>query len=237
MKTEQIKLMLVEDDPEYRHVIQFALRNDSELELISQFASAEQALSRLQNPSNRMQPDVVLLDLNLPGISGLDALPKLTRRIPESKVIVLTQSDNEADVLRAIKRGATGYLLKSASVQEIRSGIQDAMAGGAALDPKMARYIVNAVKNRDAPNQDNSDLSERETEILLLIAEGKARKEISGKLQISVKTVDNHIAHIFEKLHVANAPRCHRQSLQDRHLSAQIGFSAKSQTLLTGSGE
>ena len=205
MKTK-IKIMLVEDDPEYRHVIKFAFRNDLKLELNSQFATAEQALRSFQNSSNKILPDVVLLDLNLPGISGIDALPELTKLSPSSKIIVLTQSEKEADILHAIKQGAVGYLLKSASIQEIRSGIHDVMAGGSPLDPKMAKYILNSFKSREATSEDDSELTEREMEVLLLIAEGSARKEIGDKLQISIKTVDNHIGHIFEKLHVVNAP-------------------------------
>ena len=206
MKTKKIKIMLVEDAPEYRHVIKYALQDDSELELVSQFASAEQALNDLPNLSKVMLPDVILLDLNLPGISGLDALPELTKQMPKSKVIVLTQSEREADVLRAINLGAAGYLLKSAPVEEIRSGILTTMAGGTALDPKMATYILKSFKNEKAPSHDKSILSKREIEILSLIAQGDARKEISDKLQISNRTVDTHIVHIFEKLHVVNAP-------------------------------
>lgn len=205
MKTK-IKIILVEDDPEYRYVIKFAFRNDLKLELISQFATAEQALRSFQNPSKKILPDVVLLDVNLPGISGLDALAEFTKLSPELKVIVLTQSEREADILRAIKLGALGYLLKSASIQEIRSGIQNVMEGGSPLDPKMAKYILNSFKDRDSKSQNDSDLSEREIEVLSYIAQGCARKNICDKLQISIKTVDNHIAHIFEKLNVANAP-------------------------------
>ncbi|VGO12496.1 Oxygen regulatory protein NreC [Pontiella desulfatans] len=204
--TQKIKLMLVEDNPEYRHVIQFAFQDDSVLELINQFGTAELALRSLQNMNTRNVPDVILLDLNLPGLSGLDALTEFSRLIPATKTIVLTQSHSETDILTAIQRGAAGYLLKSATVQEIKSGIQLVMEGGASLDPKMAKYVLRSIRKGEALPKESTTLSEREMEILTLISQGFARKQISQHLSISAKTADNHIAHIFEKLNVPNAP-------------------------------
>lgn len=203
---KKITLMLVEDSAEYRHVIQFAFKDDPNMELVGVFGTAEQAMRSLQNESTRIVPDIVLLDLNLPGISGLEALPDIARLAPGSKILVLTQSETEADVIGAIRLGAAGYLLKSSSVQELRSGIQIVADGGASVDPKMAMYLLDAV--RDGALATNSDpaISKREMEILSLIGQGLARKEIAERLDISHKTVANHIAHIFEKLDVPNSP-------------------------------
>ncbi|WPJ95692.1 response regulator transcription factor [Coraliomargarita algicola] len=204
--TQKIKVLLVEDSPEYRHVISFAFEDDPKLELIDKFGTAEQALRHLQSPNLQQIPDVILLDLNLPGMSGIEAIHWLTEYVPKTKIIILTQSRNEADVLSSIERGAAGYLLKSASAQEIKSGIQIVMEGGASLDPKMANFLLHNFKKQKAPTTGNEILSSREMEILSLISQGQARKEISKGLKISSKTVDNHIAHIFEKLNVVNAP-------------------------------
>ncbi|MEP2776173.1 MAG: response regulator transcription factor [Luteolibacter sp.] len=206
MTAPKIKILLIEDNPEYRHVICFALQDDPRLELIDQFGTAEQALRSLQNAETRKVPDVILLDLHLPGMSGLEALPWLTEYVPDSHIIILTQSENEFDVLCSIKSGASGYLLKSSSAQEIKAGIQTVMEGGASMDPRMAIYLLDSFKRKKAPVKEDHSLSEREMEILTLISEGQARKEISQSLKISPKTVDNHIAHIFDKLGVANAP-------------------------------
>lgn len=203
---KKIQIMLVEDNPEYRHVIHFSMEDDPEVELISQFGTAEAALRSLQNMATRRVPDVILLDINLPGISGLDALPEFGRQIPDTKIIVLTQSENESDILTAIERGAAGYLLKSASIKEIKAGIQTVMNGGASLDSKMARYLLDSMKKSRKKAPKITALSDREIEILTLIAEGLVRKEIGVELNISHKTVANHIAHIFEKLEVLNAP-------------------------------
>jgi DNA-binding NarL/FixJ family response regulator len=202
----KIKIVLVEDNPEYRYVIKFALEDDPEVALIDHFGTAEQALRSLQNMATRNVPDVVLLDLNLPGISGLEALPEFAKTIPDSRIIILTQSENEADVLNAIEQGAAGYLLKSSSVQQIKAGIKMVTEGGASLDPRMAQFVLNTLQKRKTPIKEPSVLSERETGILTLVSQGVARKEIGNILKISTKTVDNHIAHIFEKLNVVNSP-------------------------------
>jgi two-component system nitrate/nitrite response regulator NarL len=203
---EKIKLMLVEDSPEYRHVINFAFRDDPDVEITSQFGTAEQAMLSVRNSSTGIIPDVALLDLNLPGMSGIEALPSLAKLVPTLRIIILTQSESAADVLSAIRQGAAGYLLKSATIQEVKAGVQTVMEGGASVDAKMARYILDSLKGNDTKDDGYLPLSIRETEILALIGEGLARKEIGDKLEISPKTVANHIAHIFEKLNVPNAP-------------------------------
>ncbi|MGJ8723910.1 MAG: response regulator [Roseibacillus sp.] len=201
---EKTKLVLVEDSDEYRHVIQFAFRDDPAIDLVGMFGTAEQALRSLENKAACAVPDVILLDLNLPGISGLEALPELARLTPESKILILTQSENEADVLNAIRLGAAGYLLKSSSIQELRTGIESVARGGASVDPRMALFLLNTFREEQAHG--DSVLSDREREILSLISQGLARKEIAEQLNISHKTVANHIAHIFEKLNVPNSP-------------------------------
>lgn len=214
---KKIKLMLVEDSHEYRHVIEFTFRDDPVIELVGMFGTAEQALRSLENESAGRLPDVILLDLNLPGISGLKALPELARLTPESKILVLTQSENKADVLGTVKLGAAGYLLKSSSIQELRSGIESVVSGGASLDPRIAQYLLSNLRQDHAGSEGGSILSEREMEILSLISQGLARKEVAEQLDISHKTVANHIAHIFEKLNVPNSPaaidRAHRLGL------------------------
>ena len=125
-------------------------------------------------PADR--PNLILLDLNLPGMSGLEALPNFRAELPSTKIIVLTQSDSEADVLRAISRGASGYLLKSASLQEITEGIEDVMNGGASLDPGVAQFILSTLKQKLPENDLKNLLTEREQEVLTLLSEGLVKK-------------------------------------------------------------
>ena len=202
----KIKIMLVEDSPAYRKVVTRTLGDDPDLELVSQFGTAEIALRSIQNKRGKESPDIVLLDLNLPGMSGIEALPWFRKYVPGTKVIVLTQSDREADILAAISAGASGYLLKSTTLDQLTKSIQDVQAGGASLDPNVARFILRNMKKIIPKPDGDKPLSTRELEILTLIGEGFLKKEIADQLSISVRTVDSHVAHIYEKLNVQNAP-------------------------------
>ena len=150
-------------------------------------------------------------------MSGLEALPWIKQYAPESEVIILTQSDNAADVTRAISAGAAGYLLKSATFKEITEGIQIVMEGGATLDPDVARFIINLIRRDPKCAQPEKALSERELEILEQLGQGLVKKEIAAHLGISITTVAYHVKHIYEKLEVPNAPaavdRAHRLGL------------------------
>ena len=132
--TKNIQIMLVEDHPDYREVIELSLLSEPDMQMISKFGAAEVALRSLEDRSTLTKPDVILLDINLPGMSGIKALPWIKKYSPTTKVIMLTQSDMEADVVQAIQSGAAGYLLKSASIEEITQGIRTVMANGASRD-------------------------------------------------------------------------------------------------------
>ena len=215
--TRPISIMLVEDHVGYREVVDHAISLEPAFELISQFGTAEIALRSLQQPGAASTPDLILLDLNLPGMSGLEAIPWIKEYSPKTEIIVLTQSDKESDVLKAIAQGASGYLLKSATVKQIKEAIQTVISGGASLDPSVARFILEAMKSRPVKEKPEKALSDRELEILTLLAEGLVKKVIADKLEISVTTVAYHVKHIYEKLDVMNAPaainKAHRMGL------------------------
>ena len=200
--------MLIEDHLGYRQVLQRAINRLPELELIGQFGTAEGALRSLNTVTSENYPDVILLDLKLPGMSGLETIPWLKKYVEKSKIIILTQSDNEADVLSAISLGASGYLLKSATVSQITEGIHTVMNGGAPIDSGVAKFILKIVKTQSGQPKARfvKPLSKREKEILSLLANGLLKKQIADKLGISITTVAYHVKHIYEKLHVQNAP-------------------------------
>ena len=202
----KILVMLVEDNPRYREVIVLALEQESGIQLASQFGTAEIALRSLRDNSNQTMPDLILLDLRLPGMDGLEALPQFLASAPGAKVMILTQSDNEADVLRAISLGAAGYLLKSSTVNTIIAGIRTVMNGGASLDAGVARFIISTLKTRLPKDGADVLLTGRQMEVLTMLGEGLLKKEIADRLQISYATVDEHVAHIYERLGVRNAP-------------------------------
>jgi DNA-binding NarL/FixJ family response regulator len=198
--------MLVEDNRDYRSVIEHALEVEPDIELVSQFSTPEIALRSLEDHKTRKVADLILLDLRLPGMDGLEALPWFLKALPDAKVIILTQSDAEADVLQAIKLGAAGYLLKSTRADQLIDGIRNVMSGGASLDTGVARLIIETLQTKLPDNKPEQLLSKRELEILTLLAEGLVKKEICNQLKISYSTVDTHVAHIYNKLDASNAP-------------------------------
>lgn len=202
----RIKLMLIEDNPEYRNVLETAISRDPKMELICKAGTAERALQRLEHDTGLAAPDLILLDLALPGMSGLEAIPWFKKCAPNTKIIILTQSENEADIFNAIKQGVSGYLLKSATIQQIKEGIHMVMNGGSPLNPAVAKQILDSFKAPAQKSVANHSLTEREHEILSLLSQGLVKKEIADQLKISYFTVSTHVRHIYEKLEVPNAP-------------------------------
>ena len=204
--TQPIRIILVEDQTEYREVIEMTLRKEPGLELIDQFGTAEMALRKIENPKGQQKPDIVLLDLNLPGMSGLEALPWFQKYSPRTKIIILSQSDKENDVYEAILQGASGYLLKSSTLRQIKEGIRSVVDGGSPLDANVASYILETMKSKLPKTTPEVELSNRELETLTLISDGLSKKEIADRLGIGATTVATHISHIYQKLNVVNGP-------------------------------
>ena len=216
-----IKVMLVEDNPEYRAVVALALEDESDITLLSQFGTAEIALRSLGSATNYQKPDLILLDLNLPGMSGIEALPYFSQALPGTRVMILTQSDREEDVLQAISNGADGYLLKSTELGGITGGIRSVMAGGASLDANIARLVLDNLQHRLPKSEEETTLTKRELQILKLLAEGFVKKEIADQLNIGYSTVDTHVSNIYEKLEVRNAPSAVSQAFRKGLLNDQ----------------
>ena len=210
--TDTIRITLVEDNCDYRDIISLILGAESDIELLSQFGTAEAALRELKAIPAGTTPDLILLDLRLPGMGGLEALPHFREALPKTPIIVLTQSDHEVDVLAAISLGAAGYLLKSSTLEKLTEGVRTVMSSGAALDANIAGFILKKLQSQLAPQEINTVLTPREFEILTLLSNGLVKKEIADQLNISFATVDTHIRHIYEKLDVQNAPSAVRKA-------------------------
>jgi DNA-binding NarL/FixJ family response regulator len=148
----------------------------------------------------RLDPDVVLMDLRMPGGSGVDAIAELTRRGARSRVLVLTTYDTDADTLPAIEAGATGYLLKDAPREELFAAVRAAAEGRTVLSPAVASRLVSAVRGTAPPTEET--LSAREREVLTLVARGTSNREIAAELFISEATVKTHLTHLYGKLGV-----------------------------------
>jgi DNA-binding NarL/FixJ family response regulator len=155
-----------------------------------------------------LAPDVVVMDLNMPGISGVEATRQISMIAPLTRVLVLTISDQDSDVMDAILAGACGYLLKDSSITELMKGIQAAVAGESLVSPTIASKLLQRVRASGASHREaeliQSELSDREIQVLKLIANGKDNAMIAGELHISPKTVKNHISNILMKLQIDN---------------------------------
>ena len=215
-----IRVMLIEDNPDYRSVVELALLEEPDIKLVSQFGTSEIAIRSLHQADEADVPDVILLDIRLPGMDGLDAIREFRQNAPDAKILIFTQSSQEEDVLRAISLGAAGYLLKSTTLGELTDSIRTVANGGASLDSGVAKFILHTLKTIQTSGDQDDDsqlLSDRELQILSLLAEGLVKKEIAKKLSISYATVDTHVGRIYQKLDVSNAPsavnRAHRMRL------------------------
>ncbi len=207
-----IRIMVVEDNAEYRSVIALAIEDASGMSLTGAFGTTEIALRTLKNIAESKRPDVVLLDLRLPGLSGLDAIPLFHATSPKTRIIVLSQSDAPEDIMQAISAGVSGYLLKGARLTEITEGIRTVSQGGGSLDKNIAQFILTQMTAKKSG--DANDLTEREYEILILLGKGCVKKEIATQLGIGYSTVDTHVSHIYKKLGVSNAPSAVSQAYQ-----------------------
>jgi DNA-binding NarL/FixJ family response regulator len=198
-----IQVMMIEDHPEFREIIEFAIGEETDIELTGLYGNAEQALRQLQE---KQTVDIILLDLNLPVMSGLEAMPWIRKYSPDTKSIILSQSNTEMDVLQAIKLGAAGYLLKSSTMDEIIAGIRTVMSGGATIDKNLAGFIISTLRNIPCEKKGKPRITKREKEVLILVADGLSQKEISDKLNIALCTVTAHIQSVYKKLDAPNAP-------------------------------
>ena len=196
-----LRVGLIEDSEVARKLLRKILQRYAELELVGSWATGEEALVAL----SKLRPDVVLVDLDLPGISGEDCLRALSVMLPCSALVVLTAHDDAERVFESLRAGANGYLLKGSPPEEIIAGIKAAYLGGSPLSPAVAGLVIKAFK-RNAANTKRAiplpSLAPRERQILASLAKGKAPKEVASELFISYETVRDYLKQIYQKLHV-----------------------------------
>ncbi|GAA2323836.1 response regulator transcription factor [Streptomyces kunmingensis] len=191
-----ITLLIVDDHPVVRDGLRGMFDSAAGFTVLGEAANGAEALTR----TAALDPDVVLMDLRMPGGGGVDAIKELTRRGARARVLVLTTYDTDSDTLPAIEAGATGYLLKDAPREELFTAVRAAAEGRTVLSPAVASRLVTAVRTPAAPAEET--LSAREREVLLLVSRGTSNKEIARELFISEATVKTHLTHIYAKLGV-----------------------------------
>ena len=202
-QTEALRVLLVDDHDLFRTGLRNLLE-EQELVIVGEAATGAEAVVHVRE----LTPDVVVMDLNMPGIGGVEATRQIAMIAPLTRVLVLTISDQDGDVLEAILAGACGYLLKDSSIDDLIAGINAASVGEALVSPAIAAKVLQHVRASSASRRDaeliRSELSQREIEVLKLIANGKDNAHIAADLHISPKTVKNHISNILMKLQIEN---------------------------------
>lgn len=191
---------VIEDHPDYRRALQQAIESSPSLACKLAFPSIETFLEGTR-PDTPLE--VVLLDLGLPGMHGLDGIAEIRKRFPKVRILVITVYDHKPVVLQALAAGASGYLLKADRLDTILRGIEEVLDGGAPLNSHIARMILTTF-NAVRPAEPEIDLTERERETLSLLAKGLIKKEIAERMGVSYHTVDTHVRNIYGKLQVHN---------------------------------
>jgi len=210
--TRPISVWLVEDNQSFRHTMVRVLKQAQDLECSHHFASSEEALDELTRGA---VPDVVLLDVELPGLNGLEAVKRIKSIAPSSHVIMLTVFDDHDKIFKALCSGASGYLLKTSPMEKIIESVREVYNGGAPMTPRVARSVLDMFTRTARPHRDYG-LTTREEKILELMTQGLIKKEIADQLSLSYHTVDTHLRNIYTKLHVHTRTGAVSKALKER---------------------
>ena len=193
MTAPPVRVIIVDDHPVVRDGLRGMLAGDDDVVVVGEAGNGDEAVATVA----RLEPDVVLMDLRMPGSDGVDATKRITTAHPGVRVLVLTTYDSEADVLRAVEAGASGYLLKDAPAPELRRAVRSTAAGETVLTPAVAAHLVRQSR---APTVEA--LTARELEVLQLVARGATNRDVGRALHVSEATVKSHLLHAFTKLGV-----------------------------------
>jgi two-component system NarL family response regulator len=200
---DDIRVMICDDHALFRRGLIMVLEAEADICVVAEAEDGEDAVEK----AAEFVPDVVLMDVRMPGVDGIEATRRIAEKVPSAKILMLTVSDEEDDLYEAIKAGATGYLLKEVSIEEVAPAARAVVAGQSLISPSMASKLLGEFSNMAKRAEERSAvptprLTDRELEVLRLVAHGKSNREIAGDLYISENTVKNHVRNILEKLHL-----------------------------------
>ena len=198
-----IRVMICDDHALFRRGLIMVLESEDGVEVVGEAEDGDESIRKAAD----LAPDVILMDVRMPRVSGIEATRAIADVVPTAKILMLTVSDEEEDLYEAIKAGATGYLLKEISIEEVASAIRAVVSGQSLISPSMASKLLNEFTNLAKKADERQAvatprLTERELEVLRLVAQGMSNREIAGELYISENTVKNHVRNILEKLHL-----------------------------------
>jgi DNA-binding NarL/FixJ family response regulator len=203
------RLIIIEDQTAIREMLAEILALDANYKLVGQVGDGQAALQLCEE----LKPDLAVLDAKLPGLNGVDLLKRLTKKLPNLRVLVFSGHENPILVREMLEAGAHGFVEKTAGLFEFKRGLEIVAAGGTYFGPAIASLLRNVVANPNSASNSNF-LTDREREILQLVAEGNSTKEIASKLDISAKTVDNHRTNLMRKLNLPDVASLTRHAVQ-----------------------
>ncbi|MBL7920375.1 MAG: response regulator transcription factor [Bacteroidia bacterium] len=204
-----ITVVIIEDDETIRNGFTYLINTTQNYKVLNSYSNVEDALVNLVND----KPQVILLDIELPGIKGIDAIPKIKNILPKTYILMLTVYENEDNVFNALTKGASGYLTKSDNTEKIIDAIQEVVDGGAPMSMNIAKIVIKSFhKNQNSP------LTKRETEILEQIAAGKSRSKIAKQMFIDLETVKSHIKNIYVKLNVHSREDAIKEAKNNKYI-------------------
>jgi DNA-binding NarL/FixJ family response regulator len=209
MTEKDIRVVIIEDDETIRSGFTYLINSVAGYKVINSYSSVEKALPALHGDD----PQVILLDIQLPGMKGTDAIPKIKNLVPKAHILMLTVYDNEENVFTALARGASGYLIKSDSTEKITEAIREVVEGGAPMSMNIAKIVI-----RSFHKNQNSPLTKRETEILEQVANGKSRSKIAKEMFIDLETVKSHIKNIYVKLNVHSREDAIKEARNNKYI-------------------
>lgn len=210
-----IDVIIIEDNELLRDSLKEAINKSSNIDCKSVFSSGEAALDFIEKEN--LVPNIILLDIGLPGMNGIELIPELRKLSPSSKIIIITVHDDDENVFNAICAGASGYLLKDLSADKIVSSINEVMNGGAPMNSHIAKKVLNMFRDQNIKS-DGYDLSDREKEILSLLVDGLSKKQIGEKIFLSHHTVDSHLRNIYAKLEVHSRSSAITKAIKEKLL-------------------
>jgi len=200
-EADSIRVLICDDHALFRRGLIMVLESEDGIEVVAEAEDGEDAVRKAEETA----PDVVLMDVRMPRMSGIEATRAIAEAVPTTKILMLTVSDDEEDLYEAVKAGATGYLLKEISIEEVANAIRAVITGQSLISPSMASKLLSEFNNLSKQAQQKvmvPRLTDRELQVLKLVAQGMSNREVAEELFISENTVKNHVRNILEKLHL-----------------------------------
>jgi NarL family two-component system response regulator LiaR len=209
--TDPIRVLITDDHAVVREGLRGLITSEPGMEVVGEASNGLEAVEK----AHTLRPDVILLDLMMPRMTGMEAIVEIKRENPEARIMILTSFAEDDKVFPAIKAGALGYLLKDSSPEQLLQAIREVSRGEASLHPTIARKLIQEISQSTHQPLSEDPLTEREVDVLRLVAQGLSNQEIGGQLVVSERTVRNHVSNILGKLHLANRTQAALYALRE----------------------